>query len=385
MKERDERATWVYLDETAYNAKDGTRWRGAGALVLPNPMPAESVAAALRALEDDPDSQHSEVEMIDKRTRERGYFHAADDSKNAHSHWLKQVNLCFCGIFIYSIRQGDVRTDNEAFLEHLKFALMSTFTRCGRITAVFESRHGLGPEVAGAVVSDIYRGQDWTAYALPQVRYQYPLVAPAIEGKPNPGLQAVDFLLWACLQKLINPGSSKARWRERIEVSQTADTPDLGEGQAYGQLRGKRNTGSLALGGRQVYETSVIRESPLDAPVIDIYRVIERSLRGALRNGVLPSAEHLRLFAVVAISKVDKLPDPSAIADVGRAFLRLFDTAPLYESPIKDDQFRTLYAAKKLAAVMVRDDMNGNGAVLDTICRLRTELLRVSPLSFEPR
>lgn len=105
---------WVYLDETSHEG-----WRGAGAMIVPGPMPQRAVADALAALAMDTDAKSEEVAKMDAKTLSRGYFHACDDSHNGHSYWMNAINEHFDGAFIYSIRKDDPREDAQAFFEHL--------------------------------------------------------------------------------------------------------------------------------------------------------------------------------------------------------------------------------------------------------------------------
>jgi hypothetical protein len=337
-------------------------------------MPSESVSIALKSLGRDLDSKLPRFKTQDERTQRRGYFHAADDSQNAHSHWLDQVNANFTGIFFYSIREGDVQSDAVAFREHLRYALMSSLSRGGRVTAIFEQRNGFGSDAASAVVEEIYAGLDWSQFEIPQVCFHYPRVDVEIGEKSDAGLQAVDFMLWACLQKLTSPNSSKARWRERLEVRFTADAPDLGQVQKYGQLRGIRNTAEVALGGRGVYESDVIRQELENEPAVNVYERIETAVRRTVSGVSIEAIAHLRGFAEDAITRLDREVAPHNVAMVARAFLRLFEMVPLYRKPIEEAEFAKMYAAKKLAAVMVRDSENGDGKVLRTICQLRQQM-----------
>ncbi len=359
---------WIYLDETSIGS-----WRGAGAMVIPNPMPHIAVDQALEALARDDDEKGEAVQKMDQRTLSRGYFHACEDSANAHSYWTNALNRHFNGVFIYSIREDDGRGDAEAFFEHLSTTLLSSLPRRSRVHALFERRNGFGPDAAGELVSELYRRLDWVAYELPQVNIHYPCVEASIGTKVDPGLQAVDFLLWATLQKLVNPGSKKAVWRDRINMRWTADCPDAGEGTRYGQFWGRLCTSALALGGRGVYESEAIQRPLPPLGVMELYWRVETAVRRAARTEFPVHAKHLSPFVQDVVRTILGKPTREDIKNVARAFLRLFDTLPLHTDSQNAPEFEELYDAKRFAALMIREAKNGDRDLLDRILAGREE------------
>src|SRR4051812_26671280 len=81
---------WVYIDESqsphAAGVDEGQPF-WLGALITAFPIEQKLIAEALDKLRADPDAAGN---VHDIATLSRGYFHASDDSKNAHS-WICQA------------------------------------------------------------------------------------------------------------------------------------------------------------------------------------------------------------------------------------------------------------------------------------------------------
>ncbi len=80
----------VYSDESTFS--DPRLCIGVGMLLSDSDISAALITNAMNALREDPDRFEGRSKTIDDRTIERGYFHASEDSKNAHSHLCNQIN-----------------------------------------------------------------------------------------------------------------------------------------------------------------------------------------------------------------------------------------------------------------------------------------------------
>lgn len=245
-------------------------------------------------------------------------------------------------------------------------ALLSSLPRRSKVFAVFEERNGFGSDVANYLVAELYQRLDWVAYELPQINLHYPMIQTSIGTKADPGLQAADFLLWATLQKLTNPNLPKARWHNRIKTRSTAHSPDIGEGNSYGQIWAANCSTKLAQGGRGVYESPVISQPLPHVPPMALYRTVELAVREASARTFPAHAQHLQSFVNGTVRALARGPNREQIKDVARAFLRLFDTLPLHMGPIAPG-FDQLYDAKRLAALMIRDAKSGEQDLLESI------------------
>lgn len=366
---------WIYLDETANDD-----WRGAGALALPQPLQAAAVHRALRELEKDPDRNDDRCRAWDARTLRRGYFHACDDSKNSHSHWLNEINRSIQGgAFCFSLAKRDDADDGAAFAQQMALALLTGLRGGHPVTCIFERRKGFGLFSAGRIIEDLYAGLDWSAHEIPHFATHYPLVSWAIAGKDDPGIQAVDFLLWASLQKVLHPESKKACWFDRVKgwsksYTEEKDTNPFKFGKINARVPVKHETSGM-------YPSSAIDSPAPQENLLEVYCLVEVSVHAFSRQQAPAHTAHLRPLARQVSLAICSHPTPDLVGKVARVFLRLFDTLPLYGSPARLDQpdFQPWYDAKCIAAILARDHISGNGSLSEEILKRRSVRLRQEP------
>jgi hypothetical protein len=80
----------LYLDETTFGTSG--EFLGYASFLTEKPIEIGLIETALTNLESDPARHLDQFKDQDSRTLERRYFHAADDSQNAHSHLCKAIN-----------------------------------------------------------------------------------------------------------------------------------------------------------------------------------------------------------------------------------------------------------------------------------------------------
>ncbi|MBC7408803.1 MAG: hypothetical protein H7339_10480 [Arcicella sp.] len=88
---------YVYADEATFN-RGSEEFLGTGIFISETQVNQEVVVHALKLLADDTDFD----KKMDDRTINHGYFHASEDSKNAHSHFCRSIVERGNGNFIYS-------------------------------------------------------------------------------------------------------------------------------------------------------------------------------------------------------------------------------------------------------------------------------------------
>lgn len=100
-----------FLDETENN-----NYIGYGLIIAENNYKA-IINEALNNLKNDPVINTSKFKKKDERTLQRNYFHASEDSDNAHSHFSNSINKYLKGDFYYSIFDKNKNNyDNNFFL-----------------------------------------------------------------------------------------------------------------------------------------------------------------------------------------------------------------------------------------------------------------------------
>jgi hypothetical protein len=205
---------FVYLDETEFG--EG-QFSGYACLVTPERIEQVVIDEALENLRNDPDRFHHDQKPMDDRTLERSFFHAADDSKNAHSHLCRAICSHVKGDFrshVFHTAKHSFSSKEDLYDLASKLAVVGLFSHCVELTFVFEQRGNLN---VGALLSkwwpDLWFDLARNTNVSPFVVKYYPKVTFEIAGKSEPGLQVVDFMLWAAQKARMD---SRSKWFERL-------------------------------------------------------------------------------------------------------------------------------------------------------------------------
>lgn len=205
---------FVYLDETEFG--EG-RFSGYACLITPIRIEQAVVDEALENLRNDPDRLDSVQTPMDDRTLQRSFFHAADDSKNAHSHLCKAIYKHVKGDFrshVFHTTKHSFSSKEDLYDLASKLAVVGLFSRTTELTFVFEQRGGLN---VGALLTrwwpDLWFDLARNAYVSPFIVKYYPKVSFEVSDKLEPGLQVVDFMLWAAQKARMD---ARSQWYDRL-------------------------------------------------------------------------------------------------------------------------------------------------------------------------
>jgi hypothetical protein len=185
---------FVYVDETVYRDKV---W-GAGALVTEEAVSEMLVHEALTSLGNDPDIHDPRWKVQDHRTLDRGFFHATDDSQNAHSHFAKVIKRSMNGLFVFSYKSS-IQSASEAETHWFNslLTLISIDKRGLKFEICLENREGLNREALSKIISRKHKISDDLAYEIPSLPSFYSYIDINSVVKKEPGVQVADFLLWS--------------------------------------------------------------------------------------------------------------------------------------------------------------------------------------------
>lgn len=205
---------FVYLDETEFG--DG-KYSGYACLITPSRIQRDVIDEALENLRNDPDRFAAQQKPMDDRTLDRQFFHAADDSKNAHSHLCRAIYNHVKGNFkthIFHTKKHTFTTKEDLYDLASKLAVIGLFSHAVELTFIFEQRDNLN---VGKLLSkwwpDLWFDLARNSYAAPFIVKYYPKVTFEIGTKSEPGLQVVDFMLWASQKARMDP---KSKWFEYL-------------------------------------------------------------------------------------------------------------------------------------------------------------------------
>jgi hypothetical protein len=392
----DSEKLFAYADETtiACDLGDGMRdFSGVGVLVCGAPVEASVIQQSMTALEGDPDREVSERRALDERTLGRQFFHASEDSANAHSHLCRAVREEVAGVFFYCVFDRTrfslrFRDRPVGWVQNGAFEVTSDLTLGASrpIHFTIEGRDGQG-DLGRKWLRGFLDARDRGVYNVPAIPVPYPPIEVKTSGKSCPGLQVTDFLLWSINRRIVDPGDP---WAERAGL--------------------QTNFHSHEESGRQVFAKYSLGPRFLDLPINqypnEVLPVPEWTGHDRVRDSfivmnhvveetstqVLDKAPHLESCVRECFPGRGRrhLLDPvQAVRAVARAYLRLFDTLPVYAglSPEDVDTWHRLLGARRIASLVQRDDLAHGVETLGYLARFRNDLQANHPevLATAPR
>lgn len=328
---------YIYLDESI-----NENYVGYGALFVTDGNLAKQVVdKALIDLINDPDRNDKQCKELDDRTISRQFFHACDDSKNAHSHICTAINTSLKGEFYSQVFDINKMSKEESSIEYL-FDLTSglsslrMFETREPVTIVFEERNGLTKQKIEEWLNRYSNSVVASVYDHPYIPTLFPEVKIEISSKENSGLQCCDFLLWAVMRKL----QGKSTWYDRFgSCFKSESTPPNNEWFGFyldfGKVKGETNI-NYKLEDYPIDPDSKISQTDL----INFYLYAERILLHLSQNGV---PTYLKYMEASIIKLADEVLDEdiNRVKKVADLYIRLFDTLPVIsaECSAKDKEF----------------------------------------------
>jgi hypothetical protein len=278
-------------------------------------------------------------------------------------------------MFSYVLVDGKLKDNDKSaekfYREAFRLAAVEIFSSAPTVRLIVEQRNGVSEAVLSTILKDLHLDLESTVLDLPILPLFCPKILLTISDKSEPGLQVVDFLLWACARALSR--AKDRRWLERLNAAIRVEMSDEGKPVSDGLLH--LNWSTVPEGNPYPPE---IEQDRAAAP--DDYRrdwsLIERTIRTVASGDSLPIyLDHLAADLALASSALASR-DLKAVADgvrqIASAFLRLFDTMPVYGGVPNGDlvRWRELLSARRLAASML------DGRHLRSV-RLRGEIIKL--------
>jgi len=242
---------WVYIDESQAPEQGGTEkghpfW--VAAVITEKPIPQELLDDALVRLRDDPDSAENGQ---DGETLRRGYFHASEDSKNAHS-WICRaivdgaIDAEFSATqWFFEGHEGEGLQGSElhqhAIILSALAAIESDFD-C--IHILIAERTGTFQDSTIASWPQLLRAQQLgSVIQMPTLPARFPRIEAELVGAGHPGIQVSDFALWAVqrAKPLRLRAAGNSDWIDRLGLRLSAGGGI--EGHAHQMLDGELGKG----------------------------------------------------------------------------------------------------------------------------------------------
>lgn len=386
---------YAYSDETVIEcSSEGANRRliGAAVLVTPESVPQAVVDVALASLEQDPDRFWPNRKQKDDRVLARRSFHASDDSANAHSHFARSIRDRIKGVLSYFVYDPDrfqaerpLQSERELQNSALSLSAHWPMNSAKSIDLSVEARDEQG-DLGDRWVERIYSIRERSIYDTPGIPVCFPHLTVSAKTKKSvcPGLQVVDFLLWALNRRYQRKDDP---WVIRAGL----ETDHLFQ-EASGPLEG----GTFSVG-RLFVRLPLVKypEASLPVPdqinhaqVCDALLILEHSVRQVIVD-VPETVQHLLPFPRDIGAQLTLEPESSdehILELLASAYLRIFDTMPLYAGLSHEDitTWRRLLSARRIASLVLRKDSWESAIIRGYLVGLRRRLCATSPCPLLP-
>lgn len=370
---------FVYLDETDSGDKS---FCGYGALITKERINNNVIEYALKRLKNDEDRFDEITISQDERTLKRGYFHAADDSKNSHSHLCTSINKNIIGDFssnFFVYEKSGFSSLKELFDHSSQLAVLSSFSKPGDLTLIFEGRDDINfKSLISEWWPELWRSLCRSCFLSPFIPLYYPNLKIEVLGKNEPGLQVVDFMLWASQRSMLDKG---CKWYERLK-GWSKSSMSMGDGilSSHSIKKIPPQASDMENYALENYSNEYLTQGinfDLGKIIINVQTVINKSIH-------LEDKTHIQHFMndIIFIYKNRVVEsNPEFIVKMADCFIKIFDNVKLINktTPTDDQKFWTL--AKKCMALNFH---NGPEAFFHTLraSDVRNRLIRECPDNF---
>lgn len=199
---------WIYLDESEFQL-NGKPYIAYGALITENIVKQENIDRALATLQEFKMNKDKDyLPKNDNRTLERGYFHACDDACCAHTAICKEIEYLNGEISLNCIPKSKKSDINVLSMT----SAIKGLHHNGYSALIYEQRSGLTNEIINSLVQEyeISVIRDYAKSLFMPICFSEP--GYKISDKTEPGIQFIDFILWAYQRKL----NGNSDWYNRI-------------------------------------------------------------------------------------------------------------------------------------------------------------------------
>ena len=350
----------IYMDET--EIMNG--YLGCGAFISKKTCnPDLIVADALAKL-----SNYPEKNEKDKQTISRGFFHANEDSPNAHCAFCQEINSMkdaqFVAEFLRPHIVGGEVAKSERRKERKNLYSMAAFYSALEInsirepiTVIFER----GSEASSKQLENIfiagYNKMIPDCYERPYIPLTFPKIEYDFKGnKENPGLQICDFLLWTAGRKI----RGESDWYNQINAPIKGDCPIE---QEIMQIIYSWTLPTLHYYNKTDYDENFERGVDQELKIklfLESQALIEE--HGNSKNRTFPAhALHLKPDVESYCRSKNIIDIQTRIMKVAELYLKLFDTIPLINELTSKDQKPSMLFIKRFMALLLKEDIQGIG------------------------
>ncbi|SUX45665.1 DUF3800 domain-containing protein [Chryseobacterium indoltheticum] len=371
-------AIYAYADETIFNidSDENEFALGCGIFISDVEITQSIVNEALQNLAKDKDFDFKK----DQRTLDNAFFHASEDSKNGHSHFCRSINKYIKGIFDYTIKNNVEQKDllknsfsEKIFERCLSSSTLEIFLTTQEVYLIIEKREKLNSENILKWKNNLYNLYEGASYNVTSYKTFYPKLNILLKNKNEPGLQVVDFLIWASnrTNKLIPDNT----WQKRLGYKTWYSYKEMNDfNRAKFYLNFYPDDNIEDDGYPQKFEKPQTWDEFINA-----YIHIEKFILHIDDSDFNENNIHLYDDFNVISEKLNKKNyhlKSDDIRQIGSVFLRMFDTLPIYSHITNDDKksWTVLLHMKYLASMFVRQDQIHFNRTRNEILRWRYKM-----------
>jgi hypothetical protein len=356
---------YLFGDETIFESEvdsNKIQYCGAGILHTNEEIVTSIIDEALTNLKNDEDIYPLKDNPLDKNTLDRGYFHASEDSKNAHSHLCDAINKYVNGEFYYTYFASEISPTTDLLKEVMYLSFLDIFGSDESVKITVESRDDLSSSNIKQYLNSsisFFCGSIYDSSYLPAF---FPRIVIEVSDKNNPGLQIVDFLLWATLRNYRKPVDNI--WFSRLNKGSIMHSISETKSLNFGNFIINKSKNYDSRYGNPVYENNI---SPVENPSSDVelwelYLLIERTIVNFLKNDRSSNRlahlnEEMQIVKVLLENEEKGIKiEENLVKKISILFIKLFDMIPLYNQKNSVELSKYL-KARKVAALILRDDL----------------------------
>jgi len=375
---------YVYLDETDF-LSNNNNFIGCGFFYLYNPIKDIVIKEAFKNLINDPDITYGDLKLKDTKTIKRGFFNASKDSKNAHSHLCRSIVKYLSGNFEYfyynpknqkALNKYKKIEDIQNLTVQLATITISNLIS-HEIIFTIEKRSKFNEFHSKTWVEQLYKYKEKNIYDYPSIPSLFPKIQMKIGEKSENGLQVTDFILWTVNRSKMNP--VKLDWFNRLKLKHR---------HSFIENEGPLQGGSYFINNEiktpffKYPETVLpIKEQISNEEVINSYIIIEHIIKIIEKQSLPNHVEHLKDELINTVNKLSNENLSSSTELIQKTcslFLRFFDTLPIYKdfSDNQTDRWASILSAKKIAGLILRNDLSHGIGTLDYITRFRKDIVK---------
>ncbi len=368
---------FVYLDETTFGDKN--QFCGYGSLICKSPVQNKIILEALKNLELDPDSKKSAFIKSDVRTLNRKFFHAADDSQNAHSHLCTAINKHTKGEFqshYFKTREHSFKNTEEAYSLASMLSTMGVFTDSKKVTFIFEERNDLTTKSIEEWWASMWNDLLGSQYKAPFVRTYHPELDFRIGNKSDPGLQVVDFILWSSTRKIIG---KKCPWFDRLEPwLRTQVKPESGTWGGYSLnfgYEGKIINDTYSIEDYLHDDENLNSSNMLPVYIVNVQNVIN------LAASINDKSDIQHFYQDISFLKLNCVKKGGAehIRKMAQCFLKLFDNLEIVSDETPQDEKSFWLSCRMCFSLALRTNEIEGRLHANRLSKLRNQIILSEP------